>query len=399
MTWLAGRGDVLAAGFLLIFASGPGQTWFIALSGPALRGELGLSHGAFGSLYALATLASGTLLLWLGAVVDRFPARHIALPVTLGLGLACLAMAGVGHPILLVVSLFGLRLCGQGLMTHIALTTVARTFPDGRGRALSLAALGFNTGEALLPLVVAAAIVGLGWRTTWAITGFCVILVLPALSAFLLRRAPTPRPQNPGAGPAALTRGQIVWSAQFALLLPAILATGFIVTALFFHQGAIATAKAWPAGWFAICVPVYAVASVAANLLSGLLVDRIGARAVLPWFVLPLTLGVLLLAASNTPYAALLAMALVGLTAGSGNTVLTAGLAEIYGTSSLGTVRALAVAAMVLASAASPAMAGLALDAGAPVAAILLAFAGIGLIAGPLASRALALGQAVPIKG
>jgi hypothetical protein len=33
------------------------------------------------------------------------------------------------------------------------------------------------------------------------------------------------------------------------------------------------------------------------------------------------------------------------------------------------------------------------------VAAILLAFAGIGLIAGPLASRALALGQAIPIKG
>jgi hypothetical protein len=67
--------------------------------------------------------------------------------------------------------------------------------------------------------------------------------------------------------------------------------------------------------------------------------------------------------------------------------------------SSLGTVRALGAAAMVLASAASPAMAGLALDAGAPVAAILLAFAGIGLIAGSLASRAMTLGQAVPIKG
>ncbi|MGD9507974.1 MAG: MFS transporter [Geminicoccaceae bacterium] len=387
MSWLAGRGDILAGGFLLIFASGPGQTWFIALSGPALRGELGLSHGTFGVLYALATLASGTLLLWLGAAVDRLPARHMAVPVTLGLGLACLAMAAVADPILLVATLFGLRLCGQGLMTHLALTTVARGFPVGRGRALSLAALGFNAGEALLPLAVAAAIAGLGWRPTWAVTGACVILVLPALSAFLLRRAPSPMPQDPGGGASGLTRGQIVRSARFALLLPALLSTGFIATALFFHQGAIATAKAWPAGWFAICVPVYAVTSIAANLLSGLLVDRIGARAVLPWFVLPLALGVALLAASNAPYAALLAMALVGLTAGSGNTVLTAGLAEIYGMASLGTVRALAAAAMVLASAASPAIAGLALDAGTPVAAILLAFAGMAVVAGPLAAR------------
>ena len=98
MSWLAGRGDILAGGFLLIFASGPGQTWFIALSGPALRGELGLSHGAFGVLYALATLASGTLLLWLGAAVDRVQARRMAVPVTLGLGLACLAMAAVAGP-------------------------------------------------------------------------------------------------------------------------------------------------------------------------------------------------------------------------------------------------------------------------------------------------------------
>jgi hypothetical protein len=41
------RADLLAGGFLLTFASSLGQTWFVALSGPALRAELGLGHGAF----------------------------------------------------------------------------------------------------------------------------------------------------------------------------------------------------------------------------------------------------------------------------------------------------------------------------------------------------------------
>jgi hypothetical protein len=76
-----------------------------------MRAELGSSHGTFGSLYALATLARATLLLWLGAAVDRMPARRMALPVRLGLGLACLAMVAVGHPILLVAAVTGAAPC------------------------------------------------------------------------------------------------------------------------------------------------------------------------------------------------------------------------------------------------------------------------------------------------
>jgi MFS family permease len=216
----------------------------------------------------------------------------------------------------------------------------------------------------------------------------------------LLRRAaPPPTLQAADGGAPPLARREIVWSVRFALLLPAILTTGFVVTALFFHQGAIANAKAWPPGWFAICVPVYSVASVMANLLSGVMVDRIGARAVLPWFLLPLCLGMLLLAASDAPYAAMTAMALTGLSVGSSNTVLTAALAEIYGMASLGTVRALGATAMVFASAASPALVGLALDAGAPIAVIMVGFASLCLLAGPLALHGVALDPLTPSGG
>ncbi len=386
---LPDRADLLAGGFVMTFASSFGQTWFIALSGPDLRAELGLTHGGFGSLYAAATLLSGMTLLWAGGAVDRLPTRRVALATMTGLGLSCLGMAAVRHPLALVAVLFGLRLCGQGLLSHVALTTIARGFPIGRGRALSLASLGFPAAEALLPIAVAAAIATIGWRQTWTLGGSVALVALPGVLWLLLRHAPTPaHVRTPGAEfPAPTRRRDLLRSARFALLLPAMLTTGFIVTALFFHQGAFSAMKGWPPGWFAACIPAYAATSVAAILLSGHLVDRYGARKLLPLFVLPLVAGMVLLAASDQPVAALAALAMTGLTAGASNTAVTAGLAEVYGIDNLGTVRALGASAAILASAASPALVGIALDAGVPGAIILLAFALLALAASPLAAR------------
>ena len=53
----------------------------------------------------------------------------------------------------LPVVIFALRLCGQGMTSHIAVVAMARWFDAERGRALSIAALGFSVGEAVLPIV------------------------------------------------------------------------------------------------------------------------------------------------------------------------------------------------------------------------------------------------------
>jgi hypothetical protein len=56
------RWRLLAFGFVLAFFSSFGQTSFIAVFGPVLRQEFGLSNGALGGMYSAATLASGLLL-------------------------------------------------------------------------------------------------------------------------------------------------------------------------------------------------------------------------------------------------------------------------------------------------------------------------------------------------
>jgi len=48
----------IGGGFLLTFFSSFGQTFFIALSAGDIRSEYGLSHGGFGTLYMVATLAT-----------------------------------------------------------------------------------------------------------------------------------------------------------------------------------------------------------------------------------------------------------------------------------------------------------------------------------------------------
>ena len=49
---------LLGFGFAMAFASSVGQTYFIGVFGPAIRGEFGLSHTSWSAIYMAGTLAS-----------------------------------------------------------------------------------------------------------------------------------------------------------------------------------------------------------------------------------------------------------------------------------------------------------------------------------------------------
>ncbi|MCH9825026.1 MAG: MFS transporter, partial [Alphaproteobacteria bacterium] len=76
----------LAAGALLMFMSSFGQTFFISIFAGEIRAEFGLSHGEWGGIYALGTLASAIVMVWSGGLTDRFRVRTLG-PVVL----VCLA--------------------------------------------------------------------------------------------------------------------------------------------------------------------------------------------------------------------------------------------------------------------------------------------------------------------
>ena len=115
-------------GFLVACASSFGQTYFIGVFGPGLQAEFGLSHTLWGSIYMAGTLASAALLPFTGKLIDRVELRLYAAAVCTTFAIACLAMASVSGVAGLIVAGALLRQGGQGLMSHVAITSMARDF-------------------------------------------------------------------------------------------------------------------------------------------------------------------------------------------------------------------------------------------------------------------------------
>ena len=82
----------IAGGFLLTLFSAAGQTYFISLSAGDIRAEYGLSHGQFGLLYMIATLASALTLTRLGQIVDWLKVGRVTLVIVPALAAASVAM-------------------------------------------------------------------------------------------------------------------------------------------------------------------------------------------------------------------------------------------------------------------------------------------------------------------
>ncbi len=367
----------LAFGFLLPFASAFGQTFFIGIFGAELRAEFDLGNGEFGLIYSLATLANAAAFLALGRLLDRFDLRAYTAATCLAYTGACLYMAFVpALPVLLFVGFLLLRLTGQGLMSHIGVTAMGRHFDTGRGTAVSIASLGFPAAEAVFPPLGVGLMAALGWRQTWLLIGIGVALLLTPAALWLLRdhAAREQRRREAierGDGDAvSWLASEVLRDGRFYRVLPAVLLTPFTVTGLFFHQAQLAADKGWTLAWFATAFIAYALASTVGTLGAGPLVDRFGARRLLPFFLLPLGLGLGCLAGADAAWIALAFMLGAGVTAGAGLTLLGALWAEMYGVAHLGSIRSVAWALVVLASALAPVLFGYLLDAGIDVEAI-----------------------------
>ena len=73
---------VIVFGFLATFVSSFGQTFFLGLFSPQFQAAAGIGSTRVSLLYGVATLASGSLLFWLGGAMDRLPLRR-AIAITL----------------------------------------------------------------------------------------------------------------------------------------------------------------------------------------------------------------------------------------------------------------------------------------------------------------------------
>jgi MFS family permease len=369
---------LLFFGLLLTLCSGFGQTFLLSLYVPEILDAFSLTNTSFGSVYAISTIASAVCLTWVGRYIDKTDLKKFAVGVALGLGIFLLVFAGAKSIIWLGVGLWGLRLFGQGLMSHTSVTTMSRYFEETRGKAISISNLGHPAGQALLPVVVAFGIQLFGWRETLAASAVVVAFLLPPLLFYLLRKIET----NPhtfvqqqatlqakkgvkieeGEKPVtykSMLKGRAFWS-----IAPGIFALSFLNTAFFFYQIPLAESRGWSVEWVAASFSAYALAGAFSMLAAGQWVDRISATRLFPFYLLPFVAAMLMAIFIEGQWVVPLYLVFIGLASGLGSTIKSALLAETFGITYLGTVRSLFTAVMVISTAVGPALFGFLLDSG-----------------------------------
>ena len=348
-----------------------GQTYFISIFAGQIRTTFDLSHGDWGAIYGFGTFASAIAMVWAGGLTDIMRVRRLGPIVLAALAASCLFMAFNPWVALLPVVIFCLRFSGQGMSTHIAAVGMSRWFAANRGKALSVANLGFSIGEATYPLLVVALMMLFVWQGIWVLAAFMAVLSIPAL-VWLLREERSPESmatedQSVGMNGRHWTRNQTLAHPLFWFMMPAFVGQSAFNTAFFFLQVHFSEIKGWDHFQLVAMFPVYTGVAIGSMILSGVLLDKIGTARLIPYFQLPMIFAFLLFAYGQSLLAALVGFVLLGLTSGATATLPNAFWAENFGTKHLGSIKAAAAAAMVLGSAIGPALTGVLLDFSLPL--------------------------------
>ncbi|MFT6304234.1 MAG: MFS family permease [Granulosicoccus sp.] len=356
----------LAGGVLLTFFSSVGQTFFIASFAGAIRADFGLSHGGFGLIYMIATLGSALSLVLIGRVLDSVAVFKVAAVLIVLLSGASFLMASAKTVPILLLTIYLLRLLGQGMMTHTAMVAMGKWFVAERGRAVSVTTTGHQLGEGILPIALVALLAVADWRTAWQLASIVLLVIALPMSYWCLStpRSPSTKDLQISENGRQWTRAETLRDVPFWAVCTGVLAPSFIGTSVFFHQVHLSEIKNWSSEVIAGSFVVMAITSVIVGLITGQLVDRFTARKLLPFFLFPLTIGCALLAVASDPWSMAVFMFLLGSSYGVSGAVFGAIWPEVYGTRHLGAIRSVVSAAMVFASALGPGMTGWLIDQG-----------------------------------
>ena len=358
--------NLLFFGFLIAFASGFGQTFFISLFSQDFRDTFELTNTEFGSLYSIATVLSAITIIWAGKLIDTVSLRKYTLAIILGLSITCLMASFVFNVFFLFLVIYFLRLFGQGLMGHTSRTTMARYFNTNRGKALAISGFGFSVGEIIYPAAVVFLLLTIGWRLTWFSSSIFILIFFGIFFYFIFKRnnfkKENDRDEKIDLGEISWRRRDVLKDFKFYMYLPLSLLMSFTVTGFLFHQVYIAEIKSWTLINLAQGFIFYAISGITGSIISGILIDKLTGRTLIPFHLLPMLAIFIVMLFSDHVYVLYLYMAGLGLSNGFTENISNSLWAEMYGVRNLGSIKAMLTFFGIMASASSPFLYGIILD-------------------------------------
>jgi len=352
---------LLSIAFLAVFTGNLGQSFFIGLFQAPISQQLNLSAGEFGGIYSGITIFGGFMVMYFGPKIDWVSPKRYALTllITLTFGLLILTLSPWW-----ALAIFGLgllRLCGQGLMTHLGSTLAGREFSVNRGRALGFVGLAMPSGEIILPPLTALLLVWLTWQQVW----WCILAIIITfwLCLFLFVDWPDAPHQHKAAADKRLQGPSPMRELRFWLLMPMLSALPFTLTGIFVYQAQMTEHLGASTTTYALALTGMGMIRFPMALLGGRWIDELGVNLIARLYLLPFAMALLGAALLSGNLGIWVLMIGAGLSMSMSSAVADSLLIQLWGKEHLGRVRSLRSAFLVFSTGICPALLGFLLDA------------------------------------
>ncbi len=360
---------VLGVAAMAMFMSGPGQSYSMAAFIDPMLADLGLARSQYSLAYLVATLISGSLLPIVGRLLDGRGARVVLPIVAIMLGLSCFGMSWVAGPLALYLGLTCVRSLGQGALTLMGTWMVSQWFERRRGMAMGLLGLGSTLSFMAFPATNLAMIGHFGWRGAWVGLGLAVLTLLAIPALIFVRNRPedlglepdriAPKPGSDArtdgrSSYASWTSSQALRTASFWKVISAMSVGAMVSTGLVFHQVSILGDRGLSGGVALWLLTIQAAFACVTSLVGGALADRIAPRKMLAASMAFMVVAMALLLVPVTAATALLYSALLGLHTGIQRYSGSLTLAGYFGRGHFGSIKGIAMAVVIGASALGP---------------------------------------------
>jgi MFS family permease len=398
---------IVLMGALGVFFSGPGQTYSNAVFIDYYLADFGWNRSTISSIYSVATLAAGLLMMVVGRYIDKYGQRFAMVVVASALALACFWNSIVMNTTMLFIGFFLIRLFGQGSMTLVPNTLIPQWFIEKRGRAFSMMAIGGFLSSALFPIMNLWMIEQWGWQQTWRIWGLLLLVIFVPLAFFFIRN----KPEDIGLLPdnkitrirkhreenevktieeVSWTLAQAKKTKTFWLLLYCVSIPAMVNTGITFHLMSIFTENQLTPALAATVLSLMAIVGFPITVLSGFLLDKIQANYMLVVTFVGQILFLVLLLVTKSPLLAVAFGIIWGLVGGVERIALNVIWPNFFGRTYIGSIKGLAMAVMVMGSAFGPLPFGVAYDffgGYEEILMIMMIFPGLGAVAALLAKK------------
>ena len=336
--------EIVFFGFMTTFFVGIGQTFLVAQFSPFIQASLDISRTDISFVYSLATFIASFNLTYIGSLLDRTSLMKYFFMVAGLISIGLLTLSQATNIFALFAGFYLLRGFGQVPLGLMATTVAARWFGKHRGKLLTLIGFGRSLSEGVLPWLSIFFIEAFGWRSSLiGIMGIFLFIMVP-VAIYFIPKIPTKAVYSENAVRPA--REQLVWGWKKAvehkwpmLLMVNNALIPFILTALFFQQDSLAAFKGWSMKTMAQSFVAFSAVHIAGNIFWGPLVDKVTAKKVLPFTLVPFLLGLLCLNYIQASWGGFVYMGLVGLSVGVSGIVRNAFWAEVYGILVLGKMK------------------------------------------------------------